>query len=258
MFDALHALFVNALVVLLVFTAIAASRNDNDSAKKPGDRPTKRLFVFGVLFVLYLSFKSYELSIPYIWFWYKKTLDIVSLLLGLSCMVVLLTVTTYKFTYWVAIPEVFAVLGSFFLLGTRPLEFFHRTGLKLIRLSCYPYYYLTRCIALLTCNGQQANGNDEENPPANPPADGLNALLERWDQEILEAKDRATAARDAKAQAKADRAAARATRAAERRAAEAAGHANNQPGNDQPVNDQPVNDQPIGEFIPAVINAIPG
>uniref|UniRef100_M4CF09 Protein kinase domain-containing protein n=1 Tax=Brassica campestris TaxID=3711 RepID=M4CF09_BRACM len=155
MFDALHALLINSLVIALVFTAIAASRNDNTTTKKPNEKPTVKLFIFGVLFVLYLSFKAYEISIPYIWFCYKKTLDVV------------------------AIPGCISVLASFFLLGTRPLEFFNMMGLKIIRWACYPYYHLTRCIALLTCNGQQANGNDEENPPAANPVGGLTELLQR-------------------------------------------------------------------------------
>ena len=98
-FDALHALLINSLVIALVFTAIAASRNDNTATKKLNEKPTVKLFVFGVLFVLYLSFKAYEISIPYIWFCYKKTLDVVSLLLGLSAMVLLLLVSTDQFTY---------------------------------------------------------------------------------------------------------------------------------------------------------------
>ena len=136
-FDALHALLINSLVIALVFTAIAASRNDNTATKKPNEKPTVRLFVFGVLFVLYLSFKAYEISIPYIWFWYKKTLHVVSLLLGLASMVILLLVSTDQFTYWVAILGCTGVLASFFLLGTRPLEFFHMMGLKIIRWACY-------------------------------------------------------------------------------------------------------------------------
>ena len=167
--DALHALLINSLVIALVFTAIAVSRNDNTATKKPNEKPTVKLFIFGVLFVLYLSFKAYEISIPYSWFCYKKTLDVVSLLLGLSAMVFLLLVSTNQFMYWVAISGCIGVLSSFFLVGTRPLEFFNMMGLKINRWACYPYYHLTRCIALLTRNGQQANGNDEENPPADPP-----------------------------------------------------------------------------------------
>lgn len=235
-FDALHALLINSLVIALVFTAIAASRNDNTATKKPNEKPTVKLFVFGVLFVLYLSFKAYEISIPYIWFCYKKTLDVVSLLLGLSAMVFLLLVSTDQFTYWVAIPGCIGVLASFFLLGTRPLEFFNMMGLKINRWACYPYYYLSRCVALLTRNGQQANGNDEENPPPANPVDGLTELLQRWDQEIFEAKDRATQARNAKAEAKAEKSAAIAQRSALRRAAEAAEAA--EAANGQPPNDQ--------------------
>ncbi|CAF1765140.1 BnaC09g33340D [Brassica napus] len=73
--------------------------------------------------------------------------------------------------------------------------------------------------------------------PVINPVGGLNELLERWDQEIFEAKDRATQARNAKAEAKAAKATAIAQRAALRRAAEAANH--------QPPNDQEL--LPIGE-----------
>ncbi|VYS48894.1 unnamed protein product [Arabidopsis thaliana] len=190
---ALHVLLINAIVISLVFTAIAAGRDDNETISESNSNnsttaapPPHRNMPDRI----------------------SKFLDEISLWIGVVSLVVLLLLTTTVFTIYIAVPSVILAIVGRFIFG-RPcfLEFGYITFLQISKWICYLWLLIVLGCAKLRRN--LFTGTSEESrmlltDRVTKSGNAKDSSLVKWNKRIAAARARATAESDRVAKEKAD------------------------------------------------------